>query len=83
MKKYKIIVYEVDVEDGGRVDKILEDDFTTKKSALEYYKNVQRNEERYNFCWNLPGKYEEVEILIYLYSNFKVLKRSIIKKRED
>lgn len=79
--RYVVIVYEVEAEDGGRVDVTRRDDFTIKKSALEYYKNVQRNEENHNFHWNLPGKYKEVEILIYLYEDFKVIKRSIIKKR--
>lgn len=83
MKTYKIIAYEVVVEEFGIVTKVLEDDFTTKKSALEYYKNVQHNEEKHNFYWNLKGKYKEVEILIYLYKDFKIIKRSIIKKRED
>lgn len=53
-KNYKVIVYEV--EEFGMVTKTLEDDFTTKKIALEYYKNVQRNEERHIFFWNPPEK---------------------------
>lgn len=81
-KNYKVIVYEVEVEEFGMVTKTLEDDFTTKKIALEYYKNVQRNEERHIFFfWNPPEKYKEVEILIYLYQDFKVIKRTIIKKK--
>lgn len=79
--RYTVLVYEMEAEDGGRVYVTQRDDFTTKQSALEYYKNVQRNEERHNFYWNLSGKYKEVEILIYLYEDFKVIKRSIIKKR--
>ena len=79
--RYSVIKYEAEVEDGGRVDVICRDDFTKKKTALEYYKSMILNEEKHNFFWNLDGKYKEVEILIYLYQDFKVIKRSIIKKR--
>lgn len=44
--RYTVLVYEMEAEDGGRVYVTQRDDFTTKQSALEYYKNVQRNEER-------------------------------------
>lgn len=82
MKTYKVIVYEVEAEEYGMVTKTIEDDFATKKSALEYYKNVQRNEEKHNFYWNLSEKYKEVEILIYLYQDFKVIKRAVVRKKD-
>lgn len=82
MNNYKILVYEVETEDGGRVDKMHEDETHSKKDALQIYKNLSDNLKSHNYLWNLENKYKEIEYLIYLYKNFKVIKRSIIKKKE-
>lgn len=82
-KNYKVIVYEVEIENGGRINKKFDDDFYTKKGALKYYKRITREEEMRNFFWNLCNKFKEVELLIYLYQDFKVIKRSIIKKKRE
>lgn len=72
--------------------KKFDDDFSTKKGALKYYKRITREEEMRNFFWNLCNKFKEVElcnkfkeveVLIYLYQDFKVIKRSIIKKKRE
>lgn len=62
---------------------MISDDFTTKKDALEYFKNTMRNEEKYNHFWNLSNKYKEIEILVYLYKDYRVIKRAIVKKKEE
>jgi hypothetical protein len=82
MKKYKIIAYEVEAEEGGRVDRIFKSDFSKKKDGLDCYKKLKIEEEKLNYYWNLTDKYKEVEILIYLYEDFKVIKRSIVKKKD-
>lgn len=81
MKSYNIRVYEVEAEEGGLVDKKNEYNTSTKKDALELYKNIIKSEERHNYFWNLSTKYKEVEILIYLYQDFKVIKRAIVRKK--
>lgn len=82
MNNYKILVYEIEVEDGGRVDKTHEDEVHSKKEALQIYKALSDNLKSHNYSWNLENKYKEVEYLIYLYQDFKVIKRGIIKKKE-
>lgn len=82
MNNYKILVYEVEAADGGRVDKMHEDEAHSKKEALQIYKSLTDNFKSLNYSRNLKNKYKEVEYLVYLYKNFKVIKRSIVKKKE-
>lgn len=70
---YKIRIYEFEIKNGAGVSECFSYNFNTKKHALDWYRLLKRIQVNNNL---------NTERLLYLYQDFKVIKKSIIKKKE-
>lgn len=66
MNNYKILVYHIDVEDGGYINKVDEDETHSKKEAVQIYEGLKVFYKSDNyFFWSTENEYNEIEYLIY------------------